>query len=509
MLSRVRRPPSVYLQELKQWQQATKTQITEHRKAFWKSQTEVENQWLDNYTRKTEEKLQKQLVKSKQQTIVLCQRTKEKLDQVDRKQKRNKAVLEARRLQEQQMKESRERLITALNIDSQTWITPANLDERLKEGLIVPLSLDFTDYYQDLKHDISVGKMGVTMNGELQFNNRAETVMRNSLLQPLFMDIKSLIKKVTFSECVKLELDFEAAKSVLKLEEHPDLQSSLTSLRSKYVNLASALHSQDSDPQHYLQKTYEQVVYSQELLYKWNEYMRFARMDDRELKAYMLSGAIKEDLSLKKLEDAVKAAQPEAETWEMDMEDPNPEDSDEVPDPNTVNTKSAASEKDRLLQELSDFDVEKSLARPSASAGTSAVAGFNMYTGEDHTPRSSMYSQTTSEDMEAVLRLMFVSIASRFGEPGDVFESFGMLSEPKMMLKPTEKKTGSGSLVMDKVRKALMEIKDDGLNLEQRVKKSEILLGLEALENVQVTEPRLLYRVFQHHRYPAARFHLD
>lgn len=461
---------------------------------------------MDDYTRKTEEKLHRQLVKSKEHTILLCQRTKEKLDFVEKKRQRQAAKAEARRKHDEMQKWSRERLITALNIDSQTWITPFNVDERLKEGLIVPLSLDFTDYYQDLKHDILLGKEGIKLNGDLNYNNRAETVIRNTLMLPLFTDLKSVVRKMTFSELVKLEQDFEAAKAVLKLEEKPNLSSELTNLRDKYVNLASAIESRDQEPEIYIQKAYEQMVYSQELLFKWNEYMRIARLSDEEVIAHMLGGKEKEGEQTV-LSEAAQEGEKE-ETWEQDLEAPNPEDSDEVPQ-EAVSAKAAAIEKDRLLQELGDFDVEKSLSSPSAPATTTAVPGFDMYSGAEETVRSGIYEKERQEEVQTLLTFMFGSITSRLAEPGDVFDSFGMIREPKPLLQPPEEKVIHTSLVLGKVRKALESIKEEKLSFELRVKKSEIMVGLEALENIRVSEPRLLHRIFQHHRYLPPKFRLD
>lgn len=508
MLTRLRKPPNAYALELRKWQKATKEQLTAHRAAFWESQTEVENQWLDNYTRKTEEKLHRQFVKSMEHSIQICQRTKEKLDFVEMKRKRQAAKAEAKRLHEEQMHNSRERLITALNIDSQTWITPFNMDEKLKEGLIVPLSLDYTDYYQDLKYDISLGKEGIRLNGDLDYNNRAETVIRNTRLLPLFTDIKSTIRKMTFSELVKLDQDFEAAKSLLKLEEKANLTTELLNLREKYTKLAGAIEQRDMQPQHYIQKAYEQMVYSQELLYKWNEYMQMARFSDAEIKAYFLANEEDEGEQMIIGAEEGKKDEEKEETWEMDFEQPNPEDSDENPT-ESLSAKATASEKDRLLEELSDFDAEKSLSHPSAAATTAPVPGFDMYTGADQTQQSSIYDQKNQDDMQNLLKFMFGSISSRLGEPGEVFDSFGMISEPKPLLQPPENKVFNTSLVLEKVRKSLAEISDEKLTLDQRVKKSEILVGLESLENIRVTEPRLLHRVFQHHRYLPPKFRLD
>jgi len=508
MLTRLRKPPSTYALELRNWQKSTKDQLNAHRTAFWQSQTEVEHQWMDSYTRKTEKKLHRQLVKSKENTVLYCQKTKEKLDFVEKKRNRQAAKAEARRKHEEQLKSSRERLITALNIDSSTWITPFNIDEKLKEGLIVPLSLDYTDYYQDLKHDILVGKEGLKLNGDLDYNNRAETVMRNTLMLPLFTDLKGIIRKMTFSELVKLDQDFEAAKSVLKLEEKPDLSSKLTSLREKYLTLASALDSRDQQPHLYIQKAYEQMVYSQELLYKWNEYIHLARLSDDELKGYLLGGVEKQGEQTVLGGETLQEAGEKEETWEQDFEAPNPEDSDESP-LESVSAKVAAIEKDRLLQELADFDVEKTLSAPSPSARTAFVSDFDMYTGADQSQQSAIYAKEHQEDIQTLLTFMFGSIASRLAEPGDVFDSFGMVSEPKPLLQAPEERVFNTSLVLGKVRKALASIKEEKLSFELRVKKSEVMVGLETLENIRVSEPRLLHRIFQHHRYLPPKFRLD
>ena len=509
MLTKPRRPMTPYDIELQKWRKATHEALTQHRKDFWDSQTEVENKWMDEYTAGLNRKLNKQRIRGNENTIKLCKRTKEKLDFLAAKAKRQAAKAEARRAKEAADKASRERMITALNIDSQTWFTPENFEAKLSEEMIVPYALDFTDYYQDLRIDIGNSRAGLAIDSNLLYNNKNETVIRNGIIVPLFTDIKSVIRKMTYCEQTKLDHDFEAAKAVIRTEQRDNADEMIKSLRDKYVKLAAAVNHADFTPEVFIEKAYIQSVWLQELLLKWNQYINIARLDDRQIIAYFNVPGRK--TAARKLDSPLEVKEEAKETWENDMEAANPEDSDEIPGEGPTNIKAIANEKEKMLESLSEFNPEQILQPKEVNpqAENKAMESFNMYTGENEINRHGLFTEKNESDTQAMMEFMFSSISLQYSEPSEVFEAPSVMGDPKHMLEPPEKKEFNPSFVLDRLRKTLSSFKDEELSLEARLKKNEILISLGAIENLRVIEPRLLHRVFKYHRYEVARFTLD
>ena len=164
--------------------------------------------------------------------------------------------------------------VDRLNIESEDWITKDNYNEKITEELIIPEAIHSTSYYEKLRQKSYLTELGAPQTRFDGYNNRSETRLRNSFLFPIFIEIKSAIKHLTWTEQHKLEHEFKTDKALLLLEDIPKVEE-VPKLRDLYKNLAQAQLNQETQEVK-LQKLYDYLRTLQTLLVNWQKYTRIA-----------------------------------------------------------------------------------------------------------------------------------------------------------------------------------------------------------------------------------------
>jgi len=203
-------------------------------------------------------------------------------------------------------------------MDSKKWITKANLEETIRDQLIIPHNLDFSEYYTRIRQQAFETLSGISASKYDNYNNREETQRRNLLLHPYFSELKSCIRHLTRTPEYELYEDFVGLKS--RLYNYPE---AINLLRTKFIKLAEASKALDSNNDVFLSRAHKQLGLLKKLLNHWENYISLAKLDEAQIMSITASlDGSNLDLESKLLD--------EDHDWDEDMKDPNPETSDYV-----------------------------------------------------------------------------------------------------------------------------------------------------------------------------------
>ena len=457
---------------------------------FWESQRNVENEWVDNFNKVQLEKHRKQVIKRKESVIKISKATSDHLDWVRRRDEdaQNRADLRAAKKAEKV--EMISKWVDRLNVESENWITKENYHEKITEELIIPEAIHSTSYYEKLRQKSYLSELGSPQTRFDGFNNRAETKLRNSFLFPIFIEIKSAVKHLTWTEQHKLEHEFKTDKALLLLEDIPKVEE-VPKLRDLYKNLAKAQLDQETQEAK-LQKLYDYLRTLQTLLLNWQKYINIAQMDETGLHQFSVANAKASGI----INEEDFAAQDSVVKWDDDFTEGAVETSDafehmegeeDENDPEFAEDDEVGMEVTRMFQ---DHDTDQD----------------NMYTGAISDDANPDYIAETKLDEKSVfdkilqeIRYQQPMLEEFFGKiPEDVEESNKEVADMDAVYNP--------SMVMEKLRAKIEAIPEENLQLQEKYHRFQILESIQRIQSIEIDEPQLLYQVFKFHRYDPVSF---
>jgi hypothetical protein len=347
------------LKEQVEWRKALDESRRKHHLEFWEIQTEVENEWLTSYNKALMKKYYRRQTKHRDSVIKISQRTQELIDERAEKIKQKENLRKS--IESENWKDvlRKKELMDILNIESKKWITLDNYKERVTETLIIPENLDHSSYYTHLR-DLSViaGLEKIVPSAE-DFNNRDETNAKNSLLVPAFSDVRSYIKRISYSPLQPLVEDYHASKS--RLYNYP---SKIEKIKQAYQNVLESWKAKESMVSIFLDRMMQQTDLLVLLVESWNRYIQIAKLDDAEVRLGLDN--IINDLPERIFFDIDKSDD-QGFHGNQDFQEPNPETSDAI---------------DHLL---SDLKVPK--PEPTETSGSQS-SDYEGYDGEKRKRKS-------------------------------------------------------------------------------------------------------------------------
>jgi hypothetical protein len=137
-----------------------------------------------------------------------------------------------KRAEKQHEKQS---LLETLSIDSANWFTLDNINEKLNMELIIPHSvINHNEYYSRLQNLALLVEQGDYAALEKVLEDKDNIEFKNKLLRPLYREIKTIIRYMTYNQFYKLyeqyskqitqiQKDFVILSSFLVSEYHRTL----------------------------------------------------------------------------------------------------------------------------------------------------------------------------------------------------------------------------------------------------------------------------------------------
>lgn len=496
--------------ELVQWRQAIKDKISQYRTEFWESQREVENQWLANYNHKLLVKHKADVIKRRESIIRIAKHTQVLLENKKAERESQQAIESRRAAKKLEYDGWALKHIQMMNISVKSWFTPENLDKNLKETVILPKSIDHSVYYSRLRQDAVLASFGRIEGESDYFNNREETLKRNSVLIPAFANIKSLIKHLTYTPAHALEVDYESSLQNL-IETGKAEEEDYRALRQKYVQIYEASLAMDEKPEVFLKKAQKQLNLLLQVLYNWQLYAGVLKMDDNQAAHY---AEMNYPLTEEEGPDTKINSDDEEVEFQDRLEEPMPEDTEDFEDQaqlieargkiEDVPTEPSKQLKLDLLQgslfDLTFGEEERNMF----------MTDFNMYNGDtkDSDEESSDQVEQDPENEEglptrSVLEILLESVQDEKGieSAHDLFRDGLEFPNPDKMTARELNIHHNPSFTLEALRIKVEAIEVRGLTNEAFESRQEILESIQHLTNYKVDEPQLLMKVFELHRY--------
>lgn len=268
------------INDYKKWRTDFEASRTQHRTDFWEIQTEVENDWINSYNRALIKKFNKRSTSNRDAVIRIANRTTELAQERLEKEKQRESARKQRAEENSKTTLRKQELIEIMNMESSKWITIDNYKEKITESLIIPENIDHSSYYAQLRESSYIAGLGKIVPEGEDFNNRQETELKNSMIVPIFANVRSAIKKLSYSPLQPLFEDFEAVKS--RLYSYP---SKIEEIAKVYKAIAQAWKDKEKkDVNVYLARLLEQVNLLTTLVTEWNQYITITKYDDQELR---------------------------------------------------------------------------------------------------------------------------------------------------------------------------------------------------------------------------------
>ncbi|CAG9310550.1 unnamed protein product [Blepharisma stoltei] len=487
-----RREPTVFDLEFHKWKEDMKQCIDKYRREFWEIQTQVENEWIEHFNERWTIKRIKQDIHWRESVIKISKNTKKLLDY--RAEKERQRQSHQKMLDEIEANENARKslYISALNYESQFWITKENMDERIREQLIVPHNLDFTEYYTRLRYHSLQMDDGISASKFDNFNNREETFKRNQLLHPFYVELKSCIKHLTYTPEHQLQQDYEGMKS--RLYTQPE---KIKLLREKYIQIVKASRALDQMDDIFLIRTHKQLGLLKKMLGFWDQYISIVKLDEIQMMSYVASL----DGSNQEIEE--KVFEEEINDFEEDMKPPNPESSDYFEAQNTP--------KEQILEIM---QAKEELKKPEWQMdelieGDQKGTDIDMY-GEEASFKN-VEPNESKQTLDQLLRELNQEMSANelFNMGQEIPDLKTYQEHDELAIKanqPIAPKIFNPSISLLGLHERISKINEYKLDLQGRWRKSECLGLIESINNTHIQEPHMLLKVFSHLQYDPPKF---
>jgi hypothetical protein len=310
------------------------------------------------------------------------------------------------------------------------------------------------------------------------YNNRQETVIKNSVIIPVFTELKRYIKKLTYTPIWKLYEDFEGAKG--RLYDHPD---KIKEIAKKYEGLAQAwIDLEKNNLEIYFNRLYTRLELLEKVCRLWNKYISVTKMDDTEVR--MTHNAVSDKEVIVEVAD-------ENEAWDKDFEGQNPETSDAFIEEIQI-------EKEDFKEGLELADLTKmsnEVMSFNIGGDSEPATDFDMYSGKQG------FSEPNLKSLEDVMNELVFSV----NDSRDMFQKQGDFDD-RDLEEAANIDEFSPLFSLMNLKKKIEAIPDKELDLQSKQKKGDVLNLIDRLNHCKIDEPHMMIKVWKHHRYGPAVF---
>jgi len=558
---RMPRPLTPYQLEMQKFKKAMTVARKRAAYTYWTRQTELENEFIENFIQEKKEKIVRDQIKLRNRIVrhssITLEHMKATLLKRADKQEKYKRWL----LGEQEKAQKRHDMIQLMNIDSQSWFSEIeDLQDKLKQSLLIPNVIgDSTTYYEKLEWRAG---MAESLNyEELSASFDAEKIQkyRNALLIPLFTEIKSAIKHLTHSRQYEILNDFEAAKATVLTSatlSKAEKVAKVESLKEKYRLLLEISRMDDKKPNAAIKIMTTQIEALKYLMDVWEHYSEILLIPNEQIHSMM-----EEELSRKRQGQETEA---KVEDWSDDMVSMTEPDTSDSSESEEEVSASFMAEQHAKKEEFKDFLAEgegdEAITIADSDEETIELAEEPQVdeqkeddlfaSQQDDTLAADETEELASLKPEAMQTIGDVEsslegllgddtatpsaddvnmygdriVSSYFGHEEistrDLrnlnFQSFPDLLEESVTAfsdlhatwdvnDPTETQTDSEntqlSIVLDAFKRRVEALDSSKLNSENQAKKDALLQKIDLINNSSIREPRVLFSILQKHRY--------
>eukprot|EP01017_Pseudomicrothorax_dubius_P019811 TRINITY_DN2184_c0_g1_i1.p1 TRINITY_DN2184_c0_g1~~TRINITY_DN2184_c0_g1_i1.p1 ORF type:complete len:542 (-),score=159.92 TRINITY_DN2184_c0_g1_i1:59-1684(-) len=514
-----RRKPNIYDQERIEHKQQMKEARKLNTEEFYRAQGQIENKFIDDYTKKQEEKMQSDLIKFRHSIVKIAVRKSQYKETTERKQRGHAAAIEKYLLDQSAKKANRLKLLQVLELDSKFWFDEATIEEKMIENVILPdWVFDHTDYYIRLQEQALLYERGQFDEMDDALNIKNALTYKNEKLIPLYAELVSMIRKYKGDERTKLERELESATRFLNSREDispQERESLLGQLSKNYDSLLASLDTISKSRSHQVRLLHERILLLYNIIRLWTKYIFIAKISPAELRHLQVRNSLNEEqkrlenvTQFKDYGDALTSASEKLTTQSEDEEELDPSKLTQTIKEETDAQASKPQTPQSPEQAEASSDIQNLLAKFDEKGATQKFEEEFQKPSEDRLPY--MYGLEMTDDMvDARDFLKDVSIERLF--PKDLIETAKKFQPDKLPfdaedeeelddLQGKHRKLNS-SVVVEVLKRRLEELSAaDDLSQKDRSTLKSIRRLTDKISAIRIDEPRMFLAVFQAHK---------
>ncbi|KAL4437728.1 hypothetical protein ABPG74_012403 [Tetrahymena malaccensis] len=277
------RKVTIYEQERRAQKQLEKEYRAKVISDYWNSQTILENEYIEKYTREELERKKKNDQNFRDSIIRIAKSTQNHVEFLKKRSALDEAK-ERKHILEQDVKAmNRKRILNIMQQESRHWINQQNVNNVNPDTIMPATIYDETDYYLKLHEQAFLFEQGRLEEMEKVSLETEEIQYKNSVLMPIYQDVISMVKHLKSTESFKLEKEFQAAKRILiedcrNMQIEDQLEEKMAKLEKAFNTLRKAQKEKFDQPENQLEFLHEHLLILYNMLRKWGEYTNMLKI---------------------------------------------------------------------------------------------------------------------------------------------------------------------------------------------------------------------------------------
>jgi len=522
-------------------------------KEYWARQTQVENEYIEKWNKMQEEKAKRDAIELRATVVRISAGTQHTINEKKKNEEKRMANLQKHLLNEELKRNNRAQILKMLNFDSKTWFTLDNIEQKMVDKVLIPENVyNETSYYHNLQELAILYETADFKGMEQVLNDSLHVRSKNAKLGPLYTELVSVIKDITFDEAAQYIEDYNALKiAALKndnlTEEERDAK--IAKLKTNYGQLIEQYKEEANHPSNRINSLHKQLICLHKLLQVWESYITVLKMDryqfeimekqsqeSRDIKIVDedQDGGRRDPLKAEHFSDAVFSANEKATSdsdAEIDISKENAEELLENPkkmkeyfeliqEREKEKAAKEAEPKDTIKEEEYDFNEASSLFDRLLEKDTSKLEKkFEEEFAEAEDKERFIYGRWRETDaidaeefihnntIESFIPESEIKQARNFDKASIKYQAeLDSRKQEETSQEENYNKLNSTPLAAAYKRELEELAKTESLTRKEMNKIQEIRKLLTKVEEIRVDEGRLLLKVFEMYRY---RYQLD
>jgi hypothetical protein len=195
-------------------------------------------------------------------------------------------------------------LLYMLDKQSEDWLTPMNIDEKLEKQIntiLPPTILSHVDYYNRINKYATLIEQGYNEEAEKLKINKKIIDYKNKQLEPLYHELKTLIRHLTYTEENSVFDLYNETVNRLRyhFDNHKGIEPIIEHFTGLFKRLVSLIRLEYENPNSKLELIESQLKSLVMILVIWNRYTEVIYMPDEEVERLINLESGKEKCSLR------------------------------------------------------------------------------------------------------------------------------------------------------------------------------------------------------------------
>jgi hypothetical protein len=278
-----RRLNNEFEKERQEYKKLLKSYRLKNISEYWERQTKVENEYIEKWNKLQQEKHHRDQMNLRASVVRVAAGTAHHIKERTENEAKKISNIHKYELDQEAKKANRMKILQMLNFDSKTWYTQENIEQKMVSEVLIPdFVYDQTAYYLHLQ-ELAILSERADFQGMEGAMNEAEFIrQKNTKILPLYSELVSLIKQITYDQEAQYLEDYSYLKDVIENDKELTSQykeEKVNKLKSSYKQLISQWKTESNSPSERINTLHDQLVFLFSLLKTWRTYITLVKMD--------------------------------------------------------------------------------------------------------------------------------------------------------------------------------------------------------------------------------------